>query len=186
MIVTVEITSTMIEAAREFAIKKQPTSYPRLSETKEEQLQRLFIGKLTELIGQEALKNVGIPHFCPDKLKVMEKMDYRDVADCIIYPNTDKEKSVDFKSAWQRYHSRILIPQDQYFTQKKDLYIGIKLHLTDPNSIPIFPNFKRNADVYGWIKWEELHKPDESSSRKFPAYWAYLHELRPLRELYHC
>lgn len=183
MIVKLELTSNMKKNAKEFAIKKQPTSYPRLNETKEEQLQRLFIGKLTELIGQEGLKKVGIPHTCPDKLKVVEKMEYRDVADCVIYPNTDKAMLTDFKSAWRKFHSRILIPEDQYFTQKKDIYIGVKLHLIDEEPIPTFPNFKQKVDVYGWIKWEELHKPSPSSSRRFPAYWAYLRELHQMDEL---
>lgn len=183
MAVETEITAAMVDAAKDFAIRKQPTSYPRLKETKEEQLQRLFIGKLTELIGLEALKKTGIPYSCPKILMVVEKMGFRDSADCVIFPGTEKERSVDSKSAWQTYHSRILIPKDQYIRQRKDICIGIRLHLIDKERIPIFPSFKRNADVYGWIFWEKLHEPDESSSRKFPAFWAYLDELRPLEEL---
>lgn len=181
--ITVEITNEMIRNAKEYAIKKQPTSFPRLDETKEEQHQRLFIGKLTELIGQEGMKKINLPHSCPDKLKVVNRMEYRDVADCIIYPNTVKKMSVDFKSAWRKFHSRILIPEDQYTNQRKDICIGIQLHLVDVEPIPTFPNFEENADVHGWIKWEELHDPDESSSRKYPAYWVYLTELHQLDEL---
>lgn len=42
---------------------------------------------------------------------------------------------------------------------------------------------EQKADVYGWAKWEELHEPTPSSSRRFPAYWAYLRELHQMDEL---
>jgi hypothetical protein len=184
MIVTVEITNDLIEKAKDFAIKKQKSIYKRLGEKKkEEQHQHLFIGKLTELIGQEGLKSTKIPHYCPDKLKIVEEEFYKDVADCIIFPNTHKQMTADFKSAWQKFHTRILVPVDQYNNQRKDIYIGIKLHCTDTEPIPTFPNFEKKAEIHGWVKREELHEPDESSSRKFPAYWAYLAELRQLDEL---
>lgn len=184
MVVTVEIKTDLIEKAKDFAIRKQKSSYKRLGEKeKEEQHQHLFIGKLTELIGQEGLRNANIPHYCPDKLKVVEEEFYKDVADCILFPNTSKQMKADFKSAWQSFHSRILVPQDQYFNQKKDVYIGVRLYCIDTDPIPTFPNFRRNAEIYGWVKREELHAPDLSSSRRFPAYWVYLLELHPLNEL---
>jgi hypothetical protein len=184
MIIRIEITDDQIEKAKDFAFRKQRSSYKRLGEKeKEEQYQHLFIGKLTELLGQEGLKIAKIPHFCPDKLKVVEEEYYKDVADCILFPDTNNQLAVDFKSAWQRFHRRILVPQDQYFNQKKDVYIGIRLHCVDAHPIPTFPNFKREADVYGWAKRVELHEPDESSSRVVPAYWAYLSELHQLDEL---
>ncbi len=184
MIVTVEITEDFIEKAKDFAIMKQKSSYKRLGEKdKEEQHQHLFIGKLTELVGQEGLKNKNIPHYCPDKLKVVEEEFYKDVADCILFPKTDKQMKADFKSAWQSFHRRILVPQDQYLNQKKDIYIGIRLHCIDAKPIPAFPNFKRKAEICGWVKREELHEPDESSSRRFPAYWANLTEMHQLDDL---
>lgn len=184
MIVTVEITDDLIENAKDFAIRKQESSYKRLGEKdKEEQYQHLFIGKLTELIGQEGLNQLGIPHYCQDKLKVVEEVFYKNVADCILFPNTTKALTTDFKSAWRSFHSRILVPRDQYFRQKKDIYIGIRLRCIDTEPIPTFPNFRRTAEIYGWVKREELHEPDESSSRRFPAYWVYLTELHQLDEL---
>lgn len=112
MIVTVEITDDLIEKAKDFAIRKQKSSYKRLGEKeKEEQYQHLFIGKLAESIGQEGLTKTNIPHSCPDKLKVVEEPFYKDVADCILFPNTDKQMKADFKSAWRSFHSRILVPE---------------------------------------------------------------------------
>jgi len=182
--ITVEITADQIEKAKDFAIRKQESSYKRLGEKeKQEQYQHLFIGKLTEFIGQEGLKIAKIPHCCPDKLKVVEEEFYKDVADCILFPNTSRQLTADFKSAWQRFHRRILVPVDQYFNQKKDIYIGIRLHCVDAHPISTFPNFRRTADVHGWVNRAELHEPDESSSRVFPAYWADLTDLHQLDEL---
>lgn len=180
----VEITDDLIEKAKDFAIRKQESSYKRLGETrKEEQYQHLFIGKLTELIGQEGLNQLSISHTCPDKLIVVEEKFYKNFADCIIFPDTDKQLTADFKSAWRSFHSRILVPRDQYLRQKKDIYIGIRLYCTDEEPIPTFPNFQMNAEICGWVKREELHSPDASSSRVFPAYWVYLNEMHPLDEI---
>jgi hypothetical protein len=185
MMIMVEITDDQIENAKDFAIRKQKSSYKRLGEKeKQEQHQHLFIGKLSELIGQERLKIAEIPHCCPDKLKVVEEESYKDVADCILFPNTNRQLTVDFKSAWQRFHRRILVPMDQYFNQKKDIYIGIRLHCVDAHPIPTFPNFRRMTEVHGWVKRAELHEPDDSSSRVFPVYWADLTELHWLDELF--
>jgi hypothetical protein len=184
MVVIVGISADFVEKAKDFAIRKQPWSYPRLNETKEEQHQRLFIGKLGELIGQESLKQIHIPHNCVDKLKVVEEMSHKDVADCIISPNVSKQLTVDFKSAWQEFHKGILVPEDQYARQRKDIYIGIKLYCTDRKPVPTFPNFESRAEVHGWVKKEELRPPDECPFRlQYPAYWVYLKEMHQLELL---
>lgn len=168
-----EITDEMMRKAKDFAKRKQPTSYPRFGESKEQQLERLYAGKLGELIGQEALRKTKILHRCLGKLEIVEEMGYRNTADCIIYPETDKEKSVDFKTAWKTYHTRILVPEDMFLSQRKDIYIGIKIDLE-----------LNTAQVYGYQtrKYMRTKHPVQDFGEG-PAYWAFLEELRPLKQL---
>lgn len=167
------IMDEMIQKAKDFAERKQPTSYPRFGESKEEQIKRLYSGKLGELIGQEALMKVGIPHQCLGKLEVVEEMGYRDTADCIIFPGIDKEESVDFKTAWKPFHVRILVPEDMFLSQKKDIYIGVKINLQE-----------KIARVYGYATREFMRTAHPVTDfGEGPAYWVYLKELKPLDEL---
>lgn len=173
MTIGVKLTDEMISLAKEFAIKKQPTSYPRFGEAKEQQLERLTAGKIGEIVGQKVLDKLGIPHECPDKFKVVEEMEYKNEADSIIYPKTDKEKTVDFKTAWRPFHTRILVPEDMFESQYKDIYVGIKV------------DFKQgNAQVYGYVMRQEMEtKHDIQDFGEGPAYWVYLSELHDLKDL---
>jgi hypothetical protein len=171
--IIIDINDLMMKEAMGFAKRKRPTSFPRLNETKEQQLERLYVGKLGELVGQEAMKTAGIPHECPGKLEVVDQMGYRDAADCVIYPGTENKKTVDFKTAWKPYHTRILIPTDMFIAQRKDLYIGTKVHL-----------IQRVARVFGYQTRQyvsDTHTVEDFGEG--PAYWVYLSELRSLDEL---
>jgi hypothetical protein len=168
-----KIKDEWIKLAEEFARKKQPTSYPRFGESAEQQKERITVGKIGELVGQAALADMGIPHTCPSKLVVVEEMSYGDVADCTLYPNTKKEKKVDFKCAWKTFHKRILVPEDMFESQYKDVYIGIKIDID-----------KKEAEVYGYVSRDEMKtKHDVTDFGEGPAYWVYLKELHPLEEL---
>lgn len=173
MSIQLTITDKMVEKARNFAIEKQPTSYPRFGETKEQQIERLTAGKIGEQLGQEALSGVGVPHICPDKFKVVPKMSYGDVSDCTIHPGTEKEKKVDFKCAWKPFHIRILVPQDMFVSQHKDLYVGVKTNIEE-----------LKAEVYGYATREELEtKHPVQNFGEGPAYWVFLDEMHDLDDL---
>lgn len=173
MAIQMTITEEMVQKATEFAVQKQPTSYPRFNETKEQQIERLTAGKLGEQIGQEALSKLGIPHVCVDKFKVVPEMSYGDIADCIIHPRTDLESKVDFKCAWKPFHTRILIPEDMFVSQYKDIYVGIRIDID-----------KHKAEVHGYASRTELETrhPVENFGEG-PAYWVYLRELHKLENL---
>jgi len=172
-LIKMKIKDEWIRLAREFAEKKQPTSYPRFGESKEQQIERLTAGKIGELVGQAALAELGIPHICPSKLVVVEEMSYGDVADCTIYPNTKNVKKVDFKCAWKAFHKRILVPEDMFQSQHKDIYIGIKINMD-----------KKESEVYGYAPRDEMETKHEITNfGEGPAYWVYLKELHPLEEL---
>ena len=36
-------------------------------------------------------------------------------------------KKVDMKTASKSYHTCILVPKDQYYSQKKDYYVGVRI-----------------------------------------------------------
>lgn len=173
--IPIKITDEMIEKAEEFAKKKQPTRYRRLkgNGTKERDIEMNKVGKIGEMVGQEALKKLGIPHECPNKFLVFSDIHYKDSKDAVIFPKTKREKTIDFKTAWKFFHKRILIPIDQFDAQPKDLYVGVKIDI-----------IKKQGIVVGFITRENLKTKHEI--RDFgekPAYWIYLSELTPIEKL---
>ena len=46
---------------------------------------------------------------------------------------TSDGKSIDIKTASENYHTRILVPYDQYKNQRKDYYIGVRIFAGESN-----------------------------------------------------
>jgi hypothetical protein len=155
--IEIEISEEILNKAEEYA-EKQQLKIP--SEKPQEQFLRLKIEKIGEEIGKEALKILKIPY------------DY--INDTIvIFPNTLKQKTIEFKTLWELYHTRIQIPKDVFISKPRDIYIGIKLRLEI-----------NKAYIYGYITYEELAKLHPIKDfGEGPVYWAYLYELHPLEEL---
>lgn len=177
--ITVEISQETVRKARDFASKKQPTSYARGGETPKQQRQRITAGKIGEIAGQGALHGLKIPHTCPDKFKVVEREEYRNFANAVIYPGTDRIKKVDFKTAWRPFHKRILVPEDMFKSQYKDIYVGVKINLEKILSLE-----EHTAEVHGYVTRQEMEtKHPIKSFGESPAYWVFLYELHPLQDL---
>ena len=133
------------------------------------QIAHWYVGKVAEQIGQKVLETLKIPHKCPDKWRVVVDSYFKDTADVIIYPNTPKEKKVNFRAGWRAFHTRLIVPPDMYRNQPSDFYVGVRLDL---------PGNK--AHIYGYATRNELRWDD---SLPLPAYALPYTELRELDEL---
>ena len=78
-------------------------------------------------------------------------------------------KTIDIKTASKNYHTRILVPYDQYHNQRKDYCAGVRI-LSD----------EKTAEVMGFAAWEDL-KPFGRGD--YPAFAIGLNLLRPISTL---
>ena len=78
-------------------------------------------------------------------------------------------KTIDIKTASESYHTRILVPHDQYRQQRKDYYVGVRIFAGEST-----------AEVIGYATWAEL-KPFGRGD--YPAYARALNLLHPISEL---
>ena len=62
---------------------------------------------------------------------------------------TSDGKTIDIKTASESYHTRILVPHDQYRNQPKDYYVGVR----------ILPG-EATAEIIGFAAWGELTRSD--------------------------
>ena len=187
MTIIVEIDHEDIRKAKQYTVEKYKFSYKRLGETeKEEQFLHLFIGKLGELIGKKAVDSINIPNVCEDMLVVVKDQYYKDNADIILFPETLPMK-VDIKTSWkyQIEKTYLVIPEDQFENQIKDLYIGVKVYPTKIYESPLLPDIQKEAKVFGWVLREDLQPPDTCPLNLFGrSFWILFEDLRPLEELF--
>ena len=163
---TVEFTPDEIAKAAEFAKKSAPTTYNRRNEPPEKHERNSRIGKLGEIAfakflmanGKDLSGSEDMYTVWEDIYKV-DKMDFQ----------TSDGKTIDVKTASESYHTRILVPHDQYRRQQKHYYVGVR----------IFPGEKM-AEVIGFATWEEL-KPFGRGD--YPAYARALNLLHPISRL---
>ena len=108
MPITVPFEQNEWAAARRFAKNSQQETYGRLPATSEEEVERIFVGKLGEVALAKFLKAQGTKN-----------------VDAQGFLTADG-KRIDVKSAHQSFHTRILGPADQFQNQPKDFYVGIR------------------------------------------------------------
>ena len=74
-------------------------------------------------------------------------------------------KTIDIKTASERYHTRILVPHDQYKQQPKVYYVGARIFTGEAT-----------AEVIGYATWAELAP---FGGGDYPAYARPLNLLHP-------
>lgn len=166
MSTTIEFTSDDITKAAEFAKRSAPTTHNRRNVSADEHERNSRIGKLGEIAfakylranGKDLAGSEDMYTVWEDIYKV-DKMDFQ----------TSDGKTIDIKTASESYHTRILVPHDQYRKQQKHYYVGIR----------ILPGEKM-AEVIGFATWEEL-KPFGGGD--YPAYARALNSLHPIGNL---
>jgi hypothetical protein len=165
----IKISDEDIKKCNEFANEVVTETYNRFHQNKKIRTERIFYGKLGEVIFLKFLQSKGIFPDVDDMFKVFSGETNVDKFDFI----TKQRKKIDIKTAYENYHKRILIPYDQFENEKaKDFYVGIKINLT--NLV---------AEILGFCDKKKLNENGKINFGEGFAYWEYLNNLKPISEL---
>ena len=161
--ISIKITSEDIEKCREFASKITGKSYDRFNKDYTEREDRHFFGKLGELIFLKLLNSRGIYPEVEEMFEVWDEIARGDKFDF----ETKDNKSVDVKTAYKGFHSRIVIPYDQFEGGKnKDIYVGVKIN-----------EVMTEGEIFGFCSKDKLSENGKKDFGEGPAYWEYLNAL---------
>ena len=141
-IITLKIINDDLDKCKNFANKVVDQTYNRFNKDLIERKRRIFFGKIGEVVFFNYLvsleKNIG----SSDMFKVFQGEQNVDSFDF----KTINGKTIDIKTAYQSYHNRIIIPEDQFENNNaKDFYVGVK----------VFFNVKI-AKIYGYTSGKNL------------------------------
>ena len=166
MAATVEFTRNEIERATEFAKRSAPTTYNRRGELPVRHERNIRISKLGEIAFAKFLRTNGKElSGSEDMFTVWEDIYKVDRMDF----HTSDGKTIYIKTASESYHTRILVPHDQYRQQRKDYYVGVRIFAGEVT-----------AEVVGFAAWAEL---EPFGGGDYPAYARALDSLHPISEL---
>ncbi len=163
------ISEEIIKRANEFSEKVVDETYDRFKKDKEERKKRIFIGKLGDLVFSEFLNSREKKHETKGMLDIYPGTTNVDPFDFIT---TKTNETIDVKTAYEDFHTRIMVPFDQFEDGKaKDYYVGIKIDLV-----------LHAAVIFGFTTKAEMGKKKQDFGEG-PAYWVYLNELKPIEGL---
>lgn len=166
MATIIEFTPNEIKKAAEFARNSATTTYNRRGEPPARHERNSRIGKLGEIAFAKFLRANGKALLgSEDMFTVWKDIHEVDVTDF----QTSDGKMIDIKTASESYHTRILVPYDQYQHQRKDYYVGVRIFAGEVT-----------AEVIGFAAWEEL---EPFGRGDYPAYARKFDSLHPINEL---
>ena len=166
MSATITFTPDEITKATEFAKRAAPTTYNRRDKSPVRHERNSRIGKFGEIAFAKFLRanskrisgNEDMFTVWDDIYKV-DRMDFQ----------TSDDGTIDIKTASESYHTRILVPYDQYQNQQKDYYVGVRIFAGEVT-----------AEIIGFARWAELRP---FGGGDYPAYAIELNNLHPIDEL---
>ena len=180
----IKITQKMRDMAYEFAVKieKGKNQYARLGQSEDELIETTYIGKLGELVFLKAIYSVGVFPDISGLLDVYEGQENVDLYDFI----TKDGLTVDVKTGYLSYHTRLMVNEQQFNNIPKDIYVGVKLLASNLINAPGKNNkdIWTSADIHGWISHIDLKEHGEF--RNFGKAFAYAkvyHELESIKLL---
>jgi len=158
-----------IAQAKKFSDAVVNETYNRFKKDISTRKERIFFGKLGEIIFLRFLNSRDI---FPDVKSMFEVYDGETNVDKFDFITEDNKK-IDVKSAYKEYHTRILIPYDQFEDNKaKDYYIGVKIDIE-----------KKESCICGFTTREKLENNGKRDFGEYPAYWEFLDQLEDINEL---
>ena len=166
MSATIEFTPDEIAKVTAFARNSATTTYNRRSEPPARYERNSRIGKLGKIAFAKFLRANGKALLGSEDMFTVWK-DIHEV-DAMDF-QASHGKTIDIKTISESYHTRILVPYDQYQHQRKDYYVGIR----------IFPG-EVTAAIIGFAVWAEL---EPFGGGDYPAYARSLNLLHPISEL---
>jgi len=166
---TIKITDEDISKCKEFSEKVLKETYDRFHQDDKIREERIFYGKLGEVI----LLNYFLLNYIKiDTSGMFEIYEGQSNVDQFDF-KTSNGKTIDVKTAYKDYHTRVLIPFDQFDEGRaKDYYVGIKLDMEN-----------RVANICGYITKDQLKKNGKKDFGEGLAYWEKLDNLFDIKNL---
>ncbi len=124
---TTDITEDMFSQAQAFGEAVLNDTYDRFRKDKRTRFERIYVGKLGEMVVSKYLVHLDIEHDTTTMFEVFEGVENADPFDFAV-PST--EETIDVKTAYRPNHSRIMVPcgpTGQWHQMPKDYYVGVKL-----------------------------------------------------------
>lgn len=180
-IVRIPISISMIEDCYNFAnnIISSNNQYNRIPTTFDNRIERTFIGKLSELCFLHYLNINNKNYPTGNMFKIFQGQQNTDGYDFITKIG---KYTVDIKSASKPYHSRIMIPIDQFINIPKDFYVGVRINASIDKNGKILINTIKSADIIGYCTYSQLAvRPTEYF--EYPCKCMYLNELFDISKL---
>lgn len=168
-ILTLSITNEDIIQCRDFTNEVVEQTYNRFNKNLKERKKRIFFGKIGEIVFFNYLISINKKINNKDMFKIyigennVDNFDFK----------TINNQTIDIKTAYENFHNRIVIPEDQFENNKsKDFYVGIK----------IFYKIKI-AKIYGYTSREKLLFNKKQNFGEGYAYWEFLNSLNDINFL---
>ncbi len=167
--IKVSLDKTEIDKCREFAEKVTKETYNRFNQNDDIRAKRIFLGKVGEIAFLKLLKDNRISVDVSDMFEIFKGETNVDSTDFL----TKDKKKIDIKTAYESFHSRLLVPYDQFENGKaKDYYVGVKIFLEE-----------NKAEIWGFCTKEILEDNGKKDFGEGPAYWEFLNNLKDIKEL---
>jgi len=168
-IIILKIKDNDIEQCKIFANKVVDQTYNRFKKDLIERKKRIFYGKIGEVIFYNYLISLGKKLDNSEMFKVFQGEQNVDSFDF----KTLEGKTIDIKTAYQSFHNRIIIPEDQYENNNpKDFYVGVKVFFKE-----------KIAKIYGFTSGKNLLLNTKQNFGEGNAYWEYLDTLSNIKNL---
>ena len=119
-ILTLSITNEDIIQCRDFTNEVVEQTYNRFNKNLKERKKRIFFGKIGEIVFFNYLISINKKINNKDMFKIyigennVDNFDFK----------TINNQTIDIKTAYENFHNRIVIPEDQFENNKsKDFYV---------------------------------------------------------------
>lgn len=157
IMVNIPVNQQMIAQCFNFAtaIINNNNQYNRIPSTTDTRIERTFAGKLAELSFLNYLNNNGKNYPVGTMFQVFQGQQNTDGYDFITRTG---QNSVDVKSASKPYHSRIMVPIDQFNNIPKDFYVGVRINAQINDDNKILLNTIQSADIFGYCTYQQLYQ----------------------------
>jgi hypothetical protein len=167
--IKIHLDQSEIDKCKKFAEEVTKETYNRFNQSDTIRAKRIFIGKVGEIAFLKLLKENGISPDVSDMFKIFPGIKNVDGTDFL----TNNNKKIDIKTAYESFHSRLLVPYDQFEDGRaKDYYVGVKIFLEE-----------KIAEIWGFCTKEVLNEQGKKDFGEGLAYWESLNKLRDIKEL---
>jgi len=166
--IKISITKEEIEKCRKFASEVVGKTYDRFKQSDNERENRIFFGKLGELLFLKLLNSRGVN---PNFKQMFEIWDSENRGDDFDF-ETKENKRVDIKTAYKENHKLLMVGEEQFEKNKVEIYVGVKINkeITE-------------IEIFGFCSKDELAKNKKRDFGEGLAYWRPLTSLEDIEIL---